>query len=262
MHDIALTRDYKFLRPRRGSAHHRRALPPRHGAAPARRGGSSRRLWPKAMLCALGLLGSAPAEARAQDLIQLLTRLELKYKRTKSLSADFTQTYRSPASRTLSEEGTLALSRPRRMRWEYRKPLPKLLICDGAYVFFYVPSERQVVRSKIKDAGDLRVAFAFLLGSFDIHEHFSRIELLGLESPVVAGDVVLKFLPKKPQANFAELFLEVEPQSLQLRRIAILEPGGGRSDFLLSNVRENFPVKEADFAFVPPPGVDVIDERP
>lgn len=191
---------------------------------------------------------------------EVLDRMQAKYARTRTLAADFTQVYRSPAARPLWEDGKFVLSRSRKMRWEYNSPEKKFLISDGKNLFFYVPADRQVVRSSLKDVGDLRAAFAFLLGEFDIRRHFMRIELTRLESPLDPGNMVLRFVPKKPQPGFADLYIEVAPTTLQLRRITILEAGGGRSDFLLSHVRENLPVSDADFSFTPPPGVEVIDE--
>ncbi|MBI4469610.1 MAG: outer membrane lipoprotein chaperone LolA [Acidobacteria bacterium] len=212
------------------------------------------------ILSVAGGLPGVDSATATQGLSQIIDRLQVKYARTKSLAADFTQVYRAPGSKSLWEDGRLVFSRPRRMRWEYETPEKKLLISNGKHLFFYIPGDRQVVRSKVTEASDLRAAFAFMLGEFDIRRHFSSIELTRLESPLDAGNLVLRFIPRKPHPNFAELIIEVIPPSLQLRRITVREAGGGRSDFLLTKVRENLPVDEALFSFVPPPGVEIVEE--
>ena len=61
----------------------------------------------------------------------------------------------------------------------------------------------------------------------------------------------------KRAADFRELLVEVEPTSLQIARLTLIESGGSRSDFLFSNVQENPAVNAAQFVFKAPPGVEI-----
>ena len=60
--------------------------------------------------------------------------------------------------------------------------------------------------------------------------------------------------------NWRELLVEVEPGSLQLARLVLIDRNSARSDFLFSNVRENAPVNETQFAFKAPAGVQVVQQ--
>ena len=65
-------------------------------------------------------------------------------------------------------------------------------------------------------------------------------------------------MPKRA-GELREILIEVEPGGLGLARVSTIDRSGARSDFLLSNVRENAPAADALFDFKPPAGVEVRD---
>jgi len=191
------------------------------------------------------------------ELDQLINALQAKYNKLSSLAADFTQVYTAPGQRERRESGRLLLKKPGKMRWDYTSPETKLFLSDGKWLYEYVPSEKYATRSSIKEAGDLRAPFAFLLGRGNLRRDFKRIEFAG-ESPIKAGNKALRLIPKQSQ-EFKELLVEIEPNSLQISRLSIIEPNGARSDFLFTNVQENVSASAAQFMFKAPPGVEVRD---
>ncbi|MDW8240310.1 MAG: outer membrane lipoprotein chaperone LolA [Acidobacteriota bacterium] len=216
----------------------------------------------RACSCAVLLLlmmALAPPVSVQQTPSAILELVQKKYARLNTLAAEFTHIYRAPGSRTYRESGYVWLQRPRLMRWEYTSPEEKLFICDGKTVYLYVPAERQVARQRIKEADDVRISFIFLLGRSDLRQYFSRFELSQSETPVQAGNLIIRLTPQKRYAVFAELLLEIVPTTYELRRISVMEVGGARSDFLLSNVKENVAVSPAQFSFTIPPNVQVVE---
>jgi outer membrane lipoprotein carrier protein len=202
----------------------------------------------------LGLLVSL-TQGQSAELDPLINGLQAKYNKLSSLSADFTQIYNAPGQRTRRESGHLLLKKPGKMRWDYTAPEAKLFLSDGKWLYEYVAAERYASRSSVKASGDMRAPFAFLLGRGNLRRDFKRIEF-AQESPVRAGDKVLRMIPKRA-ADFKELVIEIEPASLQIARLTLVESGGARSDFLFSNVRDNAPASEAQFVFKAPAGVEV-----
>lgn len=215
------------------------------------------RFWPGQLFIglALALVFFAAPVAAQSELDQLINGLQAKYNKLSSLAADFTQVYSAPGERTRRESGRLLLKKPGRMRWDYTSPEAKLFISDGKWLYEYVPAEKFATRSRVKEADDLRAPFAFLLGRGNLRRDFKRIEFAS-ESPVKAGNKVLRMVPKRA-AGFKELMVEIEPNSLQLARLSIIETNGARSDFIFSNVRENVPAPANQFTFKAPPGVEV-----
>jgi outer membrane lipoprotein carrier protein len=208
-------------------------------------------------LAFLGLLFAiflTPVVRAQSELDQLINGLQTKYNKLSSLAADFTQIYNAPGQKSRRESGHLLLKKPGKMRWDYTSPEAKLFLSDGKWLYEYVAAERYASRSAVKESGDLRAPFAFLLGRGNLRRDFKRIEF-AQESPARAGNKVLRMVPKRA-ADFKELIIEIEP-NLQLARLTLVESGGARSDFLFSNLRENAPVSAAQFIFKAPAGVEV-----
>src|SRR5262249_15983723 len=119
----------------------------------------------------------------------------------------------------------------------------------------YIPAEKTVTRSSVKESDDLRAPFAFLLGQGNLRNEFRRIEF-AKESLVEAGNKVLRMLPKHLQ-DFEELRVEFDPSTFQIARLSLIESDGERSDFIFSNIKENAPASSVEFTFKAPPGVEV-----
>ena len=195
------------------------------------------------------------------DLNTLIEGVQKKYSRMQGIGADFAQLYRGSDGRTIRESGSLLLKRPRKARWDYVEPERKLFVSDGKSVFFYVAGENHATKSGVKESIDPQMPFLFLLGRGNLRRDFSRIELVSSERPVLAGNVVLRLVPRRAPEEFKQLLVEVSPSTYEVRRLVILERSGARMDFLLSNVRENFVAPDTQFQFMPPAGVTVKEAR-
>jgi chaperone LolA len=201
---------------------------------------------------------SAAHQASQQpDLNLLIDALQKKYSRMTAIGADFAQIYMGQDGRTLREGGHVVLKRPRKARWDYTHPEHKVFISDGKNIFFYVYGDPEATRTPIKESADPQVPFLFLLGQGNLRRDFSRIEIDNNQQPVIAGDVVLKLVPKRAPEDFKQLLAEVTPSSAEVRRLVILQRNGAAMDFYLSNVISNIAVPDSEFAFTPPPGVTV-----
>lgn len=189
------------------------------------------------------------------DLNGLVNGLQTKYNKISTLAADFTQVHTSRNQREMRESGHLLLRKPGKMKWNYTTPEEKQFISDGKWLYEYIPAEKAVTRSSIKETGDMRAPFAFLLGQGNLRRDFRRIEF-AKEAPIKAGNKVLRMIPKHLQ-DFDELLIEFDPFTFEMARLSITESDGERSDFIFSNIRENVSAPSAEFTFKVPPGVEV-----
>ena len=211
-----------------------------------------------ALLLAFLFFNALAVGAQSQsELDRMINGLQSKYNKISTLSADFTQVHTSRDQRERRESGSLLLKKPGRMKWDYTDPEEKHFISDGKWLYEYIVAEKSVTRSSIKETGDMRAPFAFLLGQGNLRQEFRRIEF-AKESPVKAGNKVLRLLPKHLQ-DFDELLIEFDPNGFQIERLSIIEPDRDRSDFIFSNIKENIPAPSAEFTFKAPPGVEVRD---
>ena len=204
------------------------------------------------LLCGLGL----HAETQGLDARQVAARIDARYNGMKSLRAEFTEIY-SGGGIGRSESGTLWIKKPGKMRWEYRSPRSKIFVTDGATAWFYVPGERQARRTKLKKLDDFRSPLRYLLGHTKLEKEMRGLSLAPAVQAEIAGDVVLRGIPVGMEERISQVLLESDGQG-RLRSIVMEEQDGSRTEFRLEKQVENVAAGDAEFTFVPPAGVEVL----
>ena len=200
-------------------------------------------------------LGSAPLVAQ-DDVHALAAKVDQRYDHMRTLQARFTETY-SGAGIHRTESGTLLMKKPGRMRWDYDQPRPKLFLTDGHTAWFYVPGEKQVRRTPVKQLDDLRSPLRYLLGKTKLEKELDGLSLAPDQKPLNTGDVVLRGIPKGMGDRIEQTLLEVTPDGL-LSRIVIEERDGSVTEFRFLQQRKNVEIPDGQFRFTPPPGTEVV----
>ena len=189
----------------------------------------------------------------AQDAI--LRKVDDHYNHLASLQAQYSEHY-TGMGMDRTETGTLLLKKPGRMRWSYAQPAGKIFVLDGKFGWFYTPGDAQAERIQAKQLDDLRSPLRFLLGHTELKKELDQIAV----TPA-AGDLRITGVPKGMAERVKLLTLLVTPAGA-IEQMKIEENDGAVTEFHFTAMRENLPVKEADFRFVPPAGVAVIDGQP
>jgi outer membrane lipoprotein carrier protein len=207
------------------------------------------------------------AFARAQDVRQLARAVDEHYNHLRSLESDFTEIYRGEGAERV-ESGTLWLKKPRKMRWEYRSPKEKLFISDGEAVWFYLPTERQLRKTTVRELDDERSPLAFLLGKTKLEKELQGLSKVVDQSPLGAGNTLLRGVPRSaapqsvvPQSSAGqatEVQLEITPSD-QIVRIVLMEADGATTEFRFAGWKENLDLSDSRFQFTPPPGVETVE---
>jgi len=209
-------------------------------------------------LLALSFLFASVCLSTPPAAADVVAALEQHYNRLRSLQAEFVQRY-TLGQTTRVESGRVYFQKPDKMRWEYESPEEKLFLCDGTYVYLYVPAERQVSRSRLHAAGDWRVPFGLLLGRVNLFELFSRIEIKPIERAGQPRLTQLRGLPKSAQQGFSEVWLDVNA-SQQLQRVELRGPDGSIMEFHFRRWGENPHLAPELFRLHVPPDTVWIDE--
>jgi outer membrane lipoprotein carrier protein len=178
------------------------------------------------------------------------------YNQLRSLEADFTEIYQGGGVQR-SESGTLRLKKPGKMRWDYRSPEEKLFVSNGKDAWLYLPQEKQARRSALKNLDDLRSPLAFLLGKTKLEKELQGLSLATDLTPKVAGDTVLRGIPKAMADRVSQVILEIAPGNW-FRRIVVEEVDGSQTEFSFRDPKENVQIADSQFRFVPPAGVETI----
>ena len=171
-----------------------------------------------------------------------------------SLRADFHQSVADARGRVIERaEGTMAIARPGRFRWDYRTP-EQLIVCDGETVWLYDIELEQVT---VKAAGDALAGTPAMLlaGQGSVLEEFTITDA-GRDS-----DLAWSLLtPRRAEADFREVRLGFDGR--ELRRMTLFDRLGQTTELEFTRIEHNPTLDQSLFSFEPPPGVDVVGRAP
>ena len=191
----------------------------------------------------------------AQSNDALVSKVDDHYNRLSSLRAHYTEHY-SGMGMDRTEEGTLLLKKPGRMRWSYAAPVGKVFVLDGKFAWFYTPGDAQATRVPAKQLDDLRSPLRFLLGHTQLKKELDNLTV------AEEGDGFrISGVPKGMERRVKVLSLWVTAAGA-IEQMRLEEVDGAVTEFVFSDLQENVPVKDADFAFIPPAGVTVVQGLP
>ena len=204
----------------------------------------------------MAILLAATLMAAEADVHTVADKVDHRYNHMQTLEAQFAESY-SGAGMTRKESGTLLLKKPGRMRWDYDEPHPKMFLTDGSTAWFYVPGEKQVRRTPVKQVEDLRSPLRYLLGKSKLEKEFVGLTIVTDAKPVNGGDIVLRGEPKGIEERVSETLLEVTPDGM-ITRIVVEGTDGSVTEFRFLQQKENVQIADQRFRFAPPPGVEVV----
>lgn len=215
-------------------------------------------------LAGLFALRSVPTPvAQSPSAKTLVHLLEEHYRQPKTLRAVFLERYSEGQREVRVESGTVYFHRPGQMRWEYESPEKKLFLVDGKTTWFYVPYDRSVTKSPVKESSDWRTPLALLTGKADLARLCERIDVVD-EQGLPPEHAVLRCIPKRQQgqpddAEYTEVRLEMDRSSGELARIQIRQPGGIELEYRFGNWVTDLSLSSELFRFQVPMGVAIVN---
>ncbi len=191
------------------------------------------------IIIAAALIAAVPAVAQSPAADLALVQQHLRGLTT--MTADFTQTDRN--GKELS--GTLTLKQPGKIRFQYQKGVPLLIVADGGALTFIDYQVRQVQRWPVKNS-----PLGVLL---DPSREIGRF------AKVVPGDARLLSIeardPKHPEYGRITLVFargREGPAGLALQGWVALDSQNNRTTVRLANQRFSVPVSDASFRWNDP----------
>jgi outer membrane lipoprotein carrier protein len=181
------------------------------------------------------------------------------YNRLHSLQAEFTEIYQG-AGIERTESGTLWLKKPGKMRWEYRSPEEKLFVGNGTDAWLYLPAEKQVRKSNMRQLEDLRSPLAFLLGKTKLEKELTGLTFAPEVQAWKEGDSVLRGVPRGMEDRVQSVLLEITPE-YRIARILIRGVDDSITEYRFSDQKEDVQVSDGKFHFTVPAGSETIEEE-
>lgn len=218
-----------------------------------------------AVLAALVLFFSpATLSAQSPDAQRLLAGLSARYSGLNSLSAHYKRVAFTPSSEQLFKSsssqtaaGRLSWLRPDKLLLDQTSPGSEIMVTDGSTVWWYIEAEKLAYRYQDMDvAGQLRPLMSFLGGLDSLNSDFTASSVPAKASR--SGELGLSLLPKKTGGSLQRLVLWCDA-SFSLTGFDLYSPTGERTEFFLSQVRENPKLKANLFSFKPPRGTDIVE---
>ena len=191
------------------------------------------------LFASVALIAAAPAMAApAQDFAQIQQHLRA----TGTMTADFVQTDRTGKSVT----GTLTMKRPGKVRFQYQKGVPLLIVGDGKALTMIDYQVRQVSRWPVGDS-----PLAVLLDPSKDVSRFAKVVDTGNRSALVVEGRD----PKHPEFGTISIAFQRAPSApggLVLKGWTTLDAQGNRTSVALSNQRFNVAVADNAFRWTDP----------
>ena len=218
------------------------------------------RLAAGACFVAACLAAHPAAQPRAgPPVAELVASLQQRYSSVGDLSAEFEHRVSGGVlSTTDLELGTVRIKRPGRWRFDYHEPEPKRFVSDGVTVYAHFPLDRQVVVTAVPaDAGASNPA-AFLSGRGDLVRDFTATYAEPGDAP--PNTWVVRLTPRRDDANYEQLELTVDRDTLDIRRLATTDFLGAVSTYRFSNLRTDQSLSDTLFTFEIPPNTEVLTD--
>ena len=205
----------------------------------------------RALLFGFALIGAVIPMAQAEGAGD---RLKAYLKHAQSLTARFDQVVLDQEGVEIQRaSGRLSLQRPFRFRWDYREPYTQLIVSDGETFWIY-DEELEQVTVKPLDKAIARTP-AMVLSSDRPVERDYEIKDLGERR----GLAWVELIPKVRDTDYDRVRLGFEGEALRV--MELVDGLGQMTRLSFSDFESNPRIDPAEFSFVPPRGVDVIEGR-
>lgn len=183
-----------------------------------------------------------------------VSQIKTVYAALQSFRASFEQTLTHQESgKKEVRTGTLLFRKPLLIRWETGGDARELLVVTPAEIWNYVPDEEVAYRYPPDLVQDSRSIIQVLTGQAALDKDFD-IAAEGRKG----GFRVLRLYPRDPTPQMVEAQIYLDGNGY-IQRADIVDFYGNHNDVRFTAFSPNAPVRDRDFRFTPPKGVDVED---
>lgn len=182
------------------------------------------------------------------------------YASIRTARATFEQTITNPlVGRTFQSRGDFEQARPNRFAFRFTDPKGDVIVCDGRYVWAYLPASTPGRVNRAPCGGDGA-------GSLDlIGEFFTNPKdryTIGDGGAATIGDRrahIVLLTPRSANAAFVRAKVWIEPGTGSLLQFEAVEPNGLTRLVRITKFSPNAAVSDRTFTFTVPKGVKVVD---
>ncbi len=180
-----------------------------------------------------------------------------RFSKINSFKVNFTQKYLSSLTEE-EESGVLYYKKPMKFCWKYEKPEKKEFLLLGRKTYFYIPSDSQVIISKVSES-EFENSIFKIFENRNIREieKSYRIIFLGEEN----GSYGYIFLPKNKLSDIESFIIYIDKNSYLPTKISIKNGSSRGNIFFFSDYKIDVKVKKSIFKPDFPEGIEKIYEE-
>jgi outer membrane lipoprotein carrier protein len=193
-----------------------------------------------------GVCAGAQTAASASSPEALARSLQKNYSDIRDFKASFEQTSKGGVLRGSRGEGTVAVKKPGRMRWDYTKPEKQVIVSDGVRIYTcYLETKEKECEDPIAlpREDEAPSVTLFLLGRGDILRDF---KVSRVQSPV-RDTLALRLDPRKPDPDYEYLVVAFDPATYQIRGLMTRDRQASESTIVFSNIKVNSNIQDSTF---------------
>lgn len=185
---------------------------------------------------------------------QEVAQLKTTYAALQSFRASFEQTLTHQESgKKEVRKGTLLFRKPLSIRWETSEGTQELLVVTPSEIWDYIPDEEIAYRYPPDLVQDSRSIIQVLTGQAALDKDFD-VTPEGRKGSFR----VLRLYPKDPAPQMVEAQIYLDDKGY-IQRADIVDFYGNHNDVRFTDFNANARVRDQDFRFTPPKGVEVED---
>jgi chaperone LolA len=199
------------------------------------------------------LLFACSRNTAAVDSNELARQVEEKYRSISSLLVDFVKITRSEIFETQSEiKGKMLLKNPDKFKILTKD---ETIVCDGKYVWTYSVENQQVIK-KLADRSENLFTPHRYLSDFR-SEYVPRLE--GEEKMDHINCFKLVLSAKKEDAFISKMTIWVDKKEFLARKLEYIDSNDNQVTLIFPHIQTNRKIKDTEFIFQTPPGVEELD---
>ena len=184
---------------------------------------------------------------------ELARQVEERYRSLKSLSMDFVKTTRSEIFETESKiKGKMLLKNPDKFKIDTKD---ETIVCDGEFVWSYSVENRQVIKNLADRSENLFKPNQYLANFRS--EYVPR--LTGEEKVDRTRCFKLLLSPKEEDLFIKKMTIWVDSKKLLAKKLEYTDSNDNQVTLIFQRIKTNRKIKDSEFVFQTPPGVEELD---
>ncbi|UCB51814.1 MAG: outer membrane lipoprotein carrier protein LolA [Candidatus Zixiibacteriota bacterium] len=191
--------------------------------------------------------------AKAVSSDELAQQVEKKYRSLKSLSVDFEKITRSEIFETESKiKGKMLLKNPDKFKIDTKD---ETIVCDGEFVWSYSVENQQVIKNLADRSENL----------FKPNQYLANFRsgyvprLTGEEKIDRTRCYKLSLSPKEEDVFIKKMTIWVDKKKLLAKKLEYTDSNDNQVTLIFQRTKTNRKIKDSEFVFQTPPGVEELD---